>query len=43
MSQHVYSSQLNEDDPKCEQPHKITMLMKPHQLTALCKAITMEQ
>jgi len=43
MTQHVYSALLNENDPKYEQPNKITMLMKPHQLTALCKAITMEQ
>ena len=41
---HVYQTvELTEHDPRAEQPQKINTTLKPHQLAALQKAMTMER
>lgn len=40
---HFYSVILSENDPQYQQPEKITVSLKPHQLAGLRKAYTMEQ
>ena len=40
--EHVYEHYLDVRDPQAEQPKKIIPQLKPHQLAALKRAITME-
>jgi len=42
VSTHVYGIELKENDPQYSQPTKIKIPLKPHQKTALCKAVQME-
>lgn len=41
--EYVYTHELNERDPRAEQPEKIKVPLKPHQLTSLHRALVMEK
>lgn len=40
---HRYKTEITEEDPRAEQPEKLTVAMKPHQLASLHKAMVMER
>lgn len=40
---HIYQLALTENDPVAEQPERVRTPLKPHQLTALAKALQMER